>query len=208
MIKNKAIINEIKYREKQSYEVNYEEIYKYLPTNIHKAFYNTNYRNFLNYLLINFDIIPATNNYPSTLEVAFFLYIKKNDKQKNTKNLSDPDLKGFLTELENFDDVFYEVIYDYNKMYRTVGAGQYEFIITLDKAVSTEQMEAFILDEFVGYEFKIININNNVATIHVEVDGDDTMFADMEILLYHALDNGRIGTYTYEKIFKKANWKV
>lgn len=39
MIKNKAILNEIEDRNKQSFEVNYKEIYEYLSANIHEEFY-------------------------------------------------------------------------------------------------------------------------------------------------------------------------
>lgn len=201
MIKNKAILNEIEYRKEQSYEVNHREIYKYLSANIHEEFYSFDYQFYLQLIFRNFDIIPSTENFPSTLEVAFDLYIEKNKENNDTDNLKDPDFEGFLTEMENFDDVFYEVVYDHNKMYRTVGSGEYEFIITLHNAEPTEATEAFINEKFAGYAYEISHARDNVAVIHVEVDGEDTLFADVEVLLYYALKDGERGTYTFEEIW-------
>jgi len=198
MIKNKAILNEMSYREGQSFEENYEEIYHYLAENIDDAIYDFGYQDYLHYILRRFDIIPATEIFPSTLEIAFILYIEKNSENDHVDNLRDPDFKGFLTELENFDEVFYEVIYDHNKMYRTVGPGEYEFVIFLDQAESTEEMAEFIKEKFAGYAYEMLHVQDNLAVIHVEVDGEDTLFADVEILLYYALQDGELGTYTYE----------
>lgn len=103
--------------------------------------------------------------------------------------------------MENFDDLFYEVVYDHNKIYRTVGYGEYEFVITLNSVETTTETKAFINEKFAGYPYEIINTSNNGAVIHVEVDGDETLFADLEVLLYYALNHEELGTYTYEEIW-------
>lgn len=200
MIKNRAIINEIEDRNKQSFAVNYEDMYADLSANIHEEFYTLDYQHYLQLICRNFDIIPSTENFPSTLEVAFDLYVVKNSENNHTANLNHPDFKGFLAELENFDDLFYEVVYDHNKMYRTIGSGKYEFVITLNDTETTEAMLAFIKEIFAGYAYEIINVSDDVAVIHVEVDGEAILFADIEILLYSTLKDGKLGTYTYEAI--------
>lgn len=200
MNKNKVILNEVKFRETQDYTTNYKEIYEYLLENIEADIYNEGFRNYLHYILMRFDIIPATKNFPSTLEVAFDLYIEKNRNSNNKHNLTDSEFKGFIFELENFDDVFYEVIYDHNKMYRTYGSGNYEFIINLYYCENKEDTAMFIDHTFKDYPYEIINIFENVAVIRIPVDGKELIFADLEILLYYALDSEDFGTYTYERL--------
>lgn len=85
--------------------------------------------------------------------------------------------------MENFDDLFYEVVYDHNKIYRTVGYGEYEFVITLNSAETTEKTKAFINEKFAGCAYEIVNASDNVAVIHIEVDGNETLFATIEVFI-------------------------
>ena len=83
-------------------------------------------------------------------------------------------------------------------MYRTNSTDVYEFVITLYNSKSTEEREVFIKKNFDGYVYQIIDVTDNRAVVFIEVDGDETMFADVEVLLYHMLKDEKQGTYTFE----------